>query len=206
MTNINQLHKQGIDQPDTPISVTGGSIIFDSGENNKPPWTITCCCVERNCERSLLVSLLHYGVVLLVVTTSIVILIFRHNENKSGIGIFAILAACLGDIIISQRQWTKLLTLILTAFLRSLAQWFVKNSSSRATFTTASPFLQTHFWTIFLFLYSLSTPLRGTPVLPVTAKFSSMSRSRSVISWQSNSIKQTNPFDIWRCLSKRLRR
>ena len=104
MTNNNQIHKQGIDQPDTPISVTGGSIIFDSEENERPPWTITCCCVERNCERSLLVLLLHYGVVLLVVTTSIVILIFRHNENKSSIGVIAILAECLGYIIPSPRQ------------------------------------------------------------------------------------------------------
>ena len=120
MTNNNQTHKQGIDQSDTPISVAGGSIIFESEEKEKPPWTITCCCVERKCERSLLVLLLHYGVVLLVVTTTIVILIFRHNENKSSIGVIAILAACLGYIIPSPRQWTKLLALILTAFLRSL--------------------------------------------------------------------------------------
>ena len=35
MTNNNQTHKQGIDQSDTPISVTGGSIIFDSEENEQ---------------------------------------------------------------------------------------------------------------------------------------------------------------------------
>ena len=104
MTNNNQTHKQGIDQPDTPISVTGGSIIFDSEENERLPWTITCCCVEGKCERSLLVLLLHYRVVLLVVTTSIVIPIFRHNENKSSIRLIAILAACLGYIIPSPRQ------------------------------------------------------------------------------------------------------
>ena len=104
MSNNIQTHKQGIDQPDTPISVTGGCIIFDSEENERPPWTITCCCVERKCERLLLVLLLHYGVVLLVVTTSIVILIFRHNENKSSIGVIAILAAFLGYITPSPRQ------------------------------------------------------------------------------------------------------
>ena len=120
MTNNNQTHKQGIDQPDSPISVTGESIIFDSEENERPPWTITCCCVERKCERSLLVLLSHYGVVLLVVTANTVILFFRHNENISSIGVIAILAACRRYIIPSPRQWTKLLALILTAFLRSL--------------------------------------------------------------------------------------
>ena len=104
MTDNNQIHRQGIDQPDTPISVTGGSIVFDNEENERPPWTITCCCIEKKCERSLLVLLLHYGVVLLVVTISIVILIFRHNENKSSIGVIAILAACLGYIIPSTTQ------------------------------------------------------------------------------------------------------
>ena len=104
MTNNNKIHKQGIDQPDTPISVTVGSIIFDREENEKPPWTITCCCVERKCERSLLVLLLHYGEVLLVVKTSIVILVSRHNENESSIGRIAILAARLWYIIPSPRR------------------------------------------------------------------------------------------------------
>ena len=104
MTNNTQTHKQDIDQPDTPISVTGGSIIFDSEEKERPPWTITYRCVEKKCERSLLVLLLHYGVVSLVVTTGIVIFNFRHNENKSSIGVIAFLAACLGYIIPSPRQ------------------------------------------------------------------------------------------------------
>ena len=81
MTN-NQIHKRGIDQPDTPKSVTSGSIIFDSEENERPPWTITCCCVGRKYERSLLVLLLQYGIMLLVVTTSNLFLIFRHNEKQ----------------------------------------------------------------------------------------------------------------------------
>ena len=32
MTNNNQIHKLGMDQPNSPISVTGGGIIFDGEE------------------------------------------------------------------------------------------------------------------------------------------------------------------------------
>ena len=120
MTNNNQIYRQGIDQPNTRISVTGGSIIFDSEENERPPWTIACCCDEGNCERSLLVLVLHYGVVLLVGTTSIVFFIFIHKEIRSSIGVIAILAACFGYINPSPRQWTKSEKLIFTAFLWSL--------------------------------------------------------------------------------------
>ena len=28
------------DQPDTPISVTGGSLIFDNDKNERPPWKL----------------------------------------------------------------------------------------------------------------------------------------------------------------------
>ena len=92
------------DQPDTPIALTAGSIIFDSEENERPPWTITCCCVERQCERSFLVLVLHYAIVLLVASASIIFLFFKHNESKSNIGLVAIISACLGYIIPSPRQ------------------------------------------------------------------------------------------------------
>ena len=152
MTNNNRIHKQGKDQPDTPLSVTGGSIIFDSEENQSPPWTITCCCVERKCEMPLFVLLLHDGIVLLVVTTSIAFLIFRPNENKSSIGVIAILAACPWYINPSPRQGTKLKALILAVFLRSLVPVVRKISCSCATSTTASPNFQTQFWTFCLLL------------------------------------------------------
>ena len=92
------------DQPDTPISVTGGSLIFDNDENERPPWKLQCCCIRKECERSLLVLLLHYFIVFLVVAASIGFLFLKQSENKGSIGVVAIISACLGYIIPSPRQ------------------------------------------------------------------------------------------------------
>ena len=92
------------DQPDTPISVTGDSLIFDNDENERPPWKLQCCCIRKECERSLLVLLLHYFIVFLVVAASIGFLFLKQSENKGKIGVVAIISACLVYIIPSPRQ------------------------------------------------------------------------------------------------------
>ena len=52
---LNHNCKNGNDQSGTPMTGAGGSNFFDYAENEKPPWYITCCCIERQCETSLLV-------------------------------------------------------------------------------------------------------------------------------------------------------
>ena len=97
-------NKKSKDQPDAPISVTGCSLIFDEDENERPPWKLKCCCMKNECERSLLVLLLHYFIVFLVVSASIGFLFINHKENKSSIAVVAIISACFGYIVPSPRQ------------------------------------------------------------------------------------------------------
>ena len=88
------------DQPDIAnVSISNiDRIVFDHTDQERPPFNLSCCCHSR-VERSLLVVIFHYSVLLAVVFFCISYLAICDSDSKFASGILALLSACVGHVL-----------------------------------------------------------------------------------------------------------
>ena len=85
-----------VDQPDVSNL---DRIIFDSADQERPPFTLRCCCTDSRIDRSLVLILIHYLILLGVIIFCIIYLTLCNLESKLATGILALLSACVGHVL-----------------------------------------------------------------------------------------------------------